>query len=233
MQFHDSDYRKYRRRQLQPRNGHGYSGDCGGAGAFLLRAAAKKVFGDDSRFDLREPEPIEVPNDLALALDAPFWFEVVDAAGAKWYSKAGDFELVGGKIALVRQNAAGERAVFAASLDFPNGEAVDLAERRGAARLSVGVDGSVRGAAADGTPTGDALGTFRLVVFDNPARLSSRDGVFFAPTAESGPGRAAKIPGDSLVGVKSGRLILSNCRPEEIWARVEALLRAKRALSEI
>jgi flagellar basal body rod protein FlgG len=76
-------------------------------------------------------------------------------------------------------------------------------------------------------------GTFSLVTFENPARLASVDGVFFVPTAESGEPRPVKLPPNASIGVESGQLLLSNGRPDEIFARIVVLCKSKKRLVEI
>lgn len=177
------------------------------------------------RFEIADPKPIASASDWSLAPAAPFFFEVVDpATGDVFYTKAGDFEPFEGGAALVR----GDR-VFVATIEPGPGTPSGRAER-----IRILKNGQIQGVDANGKRVIDFnVGTFSLYLFDNPARLASVDGVFFVPTAESGEPRSAKLPPNSEIGVESGRLLLSNGRPDEIFARIVVLCKSKIRLVEI
>lgn len=177
------------------------------------------------RFEVNDPKPVASASDWSLAPAAPFFFEVVDpATGDVFYTKAGDFEPFEGGAALVR----GDR-VFVASIESGPGTPSGRAER-----TRILKNGQIQGVDANGKRVIDFnVGTFSLYLFDNPARLASVDGVFFVPTAESGEPRPAKLPANAQVGVESGRLLLSNGRPDEIFARIVVLCKSKKRLVEI
>ena len=177
------------------------------------------------RFEVNDPKPVASASDWALAPAAPFFFEVSDpATGDVFYTKAGDFEPFEGGAALVR----GDR-VFVASVEpGPN------ASNWRAERIRILKNGQIQGVDATGKRViAFNIGTFSLYLFDNPARLASGDGVFFVPTAESGAPRPAKLPPNSEIGVEAGRLLLSNGRPDEIFARLVVLCKSKKRLVEI
>lgn len=179
----------------------------------------------DVRFEVNDPKPVASASDWALAPAAPFFFEVSDpATGDVFYTKAGDFEPFEGGAALVR----GDR-VFVASVEpGPN------ASNGRAERIRILKNGQIQGVDATGKRIiAFNIGTFSLYLFDNPARLASVDGVFFVPTAESGEPRPAKLPPNAEIGVESGRLLLSNGRPDEIFARIVVLCKSKKRLVEI
>lgn len=177
------------------------------------------------RFEVDDPKPVASASDWALAPAAPFFFEVSDpATGDVFYTKAGDFEPFEGGAALVR----GDR-VFVATVEPGPGTPSGRAER-----TRILPNGQIQGVDATGKRVIDFnVGTFSLYLFDNPARLASVDGVFFVPTAESGEPRPAKLPANAQVGVESGRLLLSNGRPDEIFARIVVLCKSKKRLVEI
>ena len=177
------------------------------------------------RFEVNDPKPVASASDWALAPAAPFFFEVSDpATGDVFYTKAGDFEPFEGGAALVR----GDR-VFVATVEPGPGTPSGRAER-----IRILKNGQIQGVDATGKRVIDFnIGTFSLYLFDNPARLASVDGVFFVPTAESGEPRPAKLPANAQVGVESGRLLLSNGRPDEIFARIVVLCKSKKRLVEI
>lgn len=177
------------------------------------------------RFETNDPKPVASASDWALAPAAPFFFEVSDSTtGDVFYTKAGDFEPFEGGAALVR----GDR-LFVATIESGPGVPSGRAER-----TRVLKNGQIQGVDAAGKRVVDFnIGTFSLYLFDNPARLASVDGVFFVPTAESGEPRQAKLPPNAEIGVESGRLLLSNGRPDEIFARVVALCKSKKRLVEI
>lgn len=177
------------------------------------------------RFEVNDPKPVASASDWALAPAAPFFFEVSDpATGDVFYTKAGDFEPFEGGSALVR----GDR-IFVATIEPGSGAPSGRAER-----TRILKNGQIQGVDATGKRVTDFnLGTFSLYLFNNPARLASVDGVFFVPTAESGEPRPAKLPANAQVGVESGRLLLSNGRPDEIFARIVVLCKSKKRLVEI
>lgn len=177
------------------------------------------------RFETNDPEPVASASDWALAPAAPFFFEVSDSTtGDVFYTKAGDFEPFEGGAALVR----GDR-LFVATIEPGPGVPSGRAER-----TRVLKNGQIQGVDAAGKRVVDFnIGTISLYLFDNPARLASVDGVFFVPTAKSGEPRRAKLPPNAEIGVESGRLLLSNGRPDEIFARVVALCKSKKRLVEI
>lgn len=177
------------------------------------------------RFETNDPKPVASASDWALAPAAPFFFEVVDSAtGDVFYTKAGDFEPFEGGAALVR----GDR-IFVATVEPGPGTPSGRAER-----TRILKNGQIQGVDATGKRVVDFnVGTISLYLFDNPARLASVDGVFFVPTAESGEPRPAKLPPNAEVGVESGRLLLSNGRPDEIFARIVVLCKSKKRLVEI
>ncbi len=187
------------------------------------RAAVSSSVG--VRFEVNDPKPVASASDWALAPAAPFFFEVSDpATGDVFYTKAGDFEPFEGGAALVR----GDR-VFVATVEPGPGTPSGRAER-----IRILKNGQIQGVDATGKRVVDFnVGTFSLYLFDNPARLASVDGVFFVPTAESGEPRPAKLPANAQVGVESGRLLLSNGRPDEIFARIVVLCKSKKRLVEI
>lgn len=177
------------------------------------------------RFEVNDPKPVASASDWALAPAAPFFFEVSDpATGDVFYTKAGDFEPFEGGAALVR----GDRIFVAAIQPGPN------ALNGRAERIRILKNGQIQGLDATGKRVVNFnVGTFSLFTFDNPARLTSADGVFFVPTAESGEPRPAKLPPNAEIGVESGRLLLSNGRPDEIFARIVVLCKSKKRLVEI
>ncbi|MBP3558431.1 MAG: hypothetical protein J6K20_12130 [Thermoguttaceae bacterium] len=177
------------------------------------------------RFEVNDPQPVASASDWALAPAAPFFFEVVDpATGDVFYTKAGDFEPFEGGAALVR----GDQIFVATVEPGPN------ASTRRAERTRILKNGQIQGVDANGKRVIDFnIGTISLYLFDNPARLASVDGVFFVPTAESGEPRPAKLPPNAEIGVESGRLLLSNGRPDEIFARIAVLCKSKKRLVEI
>ncbi|MBQ5790091.1 MAG: hypothetical protein IIW01_07355 [Thermoguttaceae bacterium] len=177
------------------------------------------------RFEINDPRPVASASDWALAPAAPFFFEVSDpATGDVFYTKAGDFEPFEGGAALVR----GDRIFVAAVEPGPN------ALNGRAERIRILKNGQIQGVDATGKRVVNFnAGTFSLFTFDNPARLASADGVFFVPTAESGEPRPAKLPANAEIGVESGRLLLSNGRPDEIFARIVVLCKSKKRLVEI
>lgn len=177
------------------------------------------------RFEVGDPQPVASASDWSLAPAAPFFFEVSDpATGDVFYTKAGDFEPFEGGAALVR----GDR-VFVATIEPGPGTPSGRAER-----IRILKNGQIQGVDANGKRVVDFnVGTFSLYLFDNPARLASVDGVFFVPTTESGEPRPAKLPTNAQVGVESGRLLLSNGRPDEIFARIVVLCKSKKRLVEI
>ncbi len=187
------------------------------------RAAVSSSVG--VRFEVNDPQPVASASDWALAPAAPFFFEVSDpATGDVFYTKAGDFEPIEGGAALVR----GDR-VFVATVEPGPGTPSGRAER-----IRILKNGQIQGVDATGKRVVDFnIGTFSLYLFNNPARLASVDGVFFVPTAESGEPRPAKLPANAQVGVESGRLLLSNSRPDEIFARIVVLCKSKKRLVEI
>lgn len=187
------------------------------------RAAVSSSVG--VRFEVNDPKPIASTSDWALAPAAPFFFEVSDpSTGDIFYTKAGDFEPFEGGAALVR----GARVFVATIKPGPN------ASTRRAERTRILKNGQIQGVDATGKRVVDFnIGTFSLYLFDNPARLASVDGVFFVPTAESGEPRPAKLPANAEIGVDSGRLLLSNGRPDEIFARIVVLCKSKKRLVEI
>ncbi len=200
------------------------------------------------RFETNEPKPVATASDWALALDAPFFFQVVDAAtGDVFYTKAGDFELVDGAPALIRDVWTGEE-IFEVGESEEDGGSPVVEERTfvltvepgpgvpsgRAERARVLTDGKIQGVDASGKRVVDVnLGKIALYMFDNPGRLESADGVFFVPSERSGKPRLAKLPPNSPVGVQSGRLTLSNGRPDEILARIVVLCKSKKRLVEI
>ncbi len=177
------------------------------------------------RFEVDDPKTVASASDWALAPAAPFFFEVVDSAtGDVFYTKAGDFEPFDGGAALVR----GDRVFVATVEPGPN------ALNGRAERVRILKNGQIQGVDATGKRVVNFnVGTFSLYLFNNPARLASADGVFFVPTAESGEPRLAKLPANAEVGVESGRLLLSNGRPDEIFARIVVLCKSKKRLVEI
>ncbi len=187
------------------------------------RAAVSSSVG--VRFEVNDPQPVASASDWALAPAAPFFFEVSDpATGDVFYTKAGDFEPFEGGAALVR----GDR-VFVATVEPGPGTPSGRAER-----TRILKNGQIQGVDATGKRVVDFnVGTFSLYLFDNPARLASVDGVFFVPTAESGEPRPAKLPANAEIGVESGRLLFSNGRPDEIFARIVVLCKSKKRLVEI
>ena len=187
------------------------------------RAAVSSSVG--VRFEVNDPKPVASASDWALAPAAPFFFEVSDpATGDVFYTKAGDFEPFEGGAALVRDDR-----VFVATVEPGPGTPSGRAER-----IRILKNGQIQGVDATGKRVIDFnIGTFSLYLFDNPARLASVDGVFFVPTAESGEPRPAKLPPNAEIGVESGRLLLSNGRPDEIFARIAVLCKSKKRLVEI
>ena len=190
---------------------------------FARPAVAERSTG--ARFEVNDPKPVASASDWALAPAVPFFFEVSDpATGDVFYTKAGDFEPFEGGAALVR----GDRLFVASVEPGPN------ASTGRAERIRVLKNGQIQGVDATGKRVvAFNIGTFSLFIFDNPARLASDDGVFFVPTAESGEPRPAKLPPNAEIGVEAGRLLLSNGRPDEIFARIAVLCKSKKRLVEI
>ncbi len=194
-----------------------------GSPFFARPAVAERSSG--VRFEVNDPRSVASESDWALSPAAPFFFEVSDpTTGDVFYTKAGDFEPFEGGAALVR----GDR-IFVATIEPGPGATSGRAER-----IRILKNGQIQGVDATGKRVVDFnVGTFSLYLFDNPARLASADGVFFVPTAESGEPRPAKLPPNSEIGVESGRLLLSNGRPDEIFARLVVLCKSKKRLVEI
>ena len=90
-----------------------------------------------------------------------------------------------------------------------------------AERIRVKEDGQVQGTDAAGRLVTDVnLANIPLFLFDNPARLQSADGVLFTPTPFSGEPRQVKIMPGSKGVIMPGKVMLSNGKPEEIFARI-------------
>lgn len=191
----------------------------------LLARPEIAVRSNGVRFETNDPRPVASASDWALAPAAPFFFKVSDpTTGDVFYTKAGDFEPFEGGAALVR----GDRIFVAAVEPGPN------ALNGRAERIRILKNGQIQGVDATGKRVVNFnAGTFSLVTFENPARLASVDGVFFVPTAESGEPRPVKLPPNASIGVESGQLLLSNGRPDEIFARIVVLCKSKKRLVEI
>lgn len=183
---------------------------------------------DQTRFSRSPSRIVDAPgDDWAIALDEPFWFQVLDVmTGENYFTKAGDFELLDatGAISLLRE---GRRYALAVEegRGVPSGRAT---------RVKILKDGRIQGTDASGKIITDVnLGQIPLFMFQNPARLDSKDGVLFTPTPYSGvPQRASLLPG-TTVGATQRRLALSNGNPEEILKRVVVLCKSKARLLEL
>lgn len=183
---------------------------------------------DFTRFSSAESQFVDAPGaDWALALDEPFWFQVVDLlSGETFYTKAGDFEATDstGSVALLRDERR-YALVIEEGRVAPTGRAM---------RIKILKDGRIQGVDASGKLVTDVnLGQIPLFIFQNQSRLDSRDGVFFTPTPFSGaPQRAILTPGVKI-GVTQHRLALSNGKPEELFARLVVLCKSKARLVEL
>ena len=183
---------------------------------------------DFTKFSIEESQYVDAPGaDWALALDEPFWFQVVDLlSGETFYTKAGDFETTDstGSVALLRDERR-YALVIEEGRVAPTGRAM---------RIKVLKDGRLQGVDASGKLVTDVnLGQIPLFIFQNQSRLDSQDGVFFTPTPFSGaPQRALLTPGVK-VGVTQHRLALSNGKPEELLARLIVLCKSKARLAEL
>ncbi len=183
---------------------------------------------EQDRFSTDEPAPIDAEgDDWALALDAPFFFQVTEiSSGQVYYTKAGDFEPtdVWGVVALTRGD-----------LRYSLATDTNVAHISGrAARVRIAKNGQIQGVdVADKLVVDGNMGSILLFSFENPSRLSSDDGVFFTPTDRSGAPRLAKLPPTSKIGVSQRKLILSNGRADDIFERIVALCKSKKRLIEI
>lgn len=177
-----------------------------------------------------EPKPIDALGyDWALAPDAPFFFQVVDSlSGEVFYTKAGDFEQINPldilSPALVREESVYNLSLMPGKVN-PTGNAE---------RVKILKNGIVQGTKADGKLVTDVeLAIVPLFVFDNPARLESEDGVLFKPTQSSGEPRQSELSRATKIGVNAGKILPSNGKPEEIFARIVVLCKSKKRLAEI
>ncbi len=183
---------------------------------------------DSSRFTTNAAKTIDVPgSDWALALDEPFWFQVVDlTTNENYFTKAGDFETLEtpGFVALIR----GGRLYSLVTEEGrvrPTGRAM---------RVKIRKNGRIQGVDASGNVVTDVnLGEIPLFMFQNPARLESGDGVFFTPTPGSGGPQRVNLTLGTKIGVMQHRLALSNGDPEEILARICVLCKTKARLFEL
>ena len=183
---------------------------------------------DLSRFSSAPSKIVDAPgDDLALALDEPFWFQVVDLLTEEvFYTKAGDFEQLdsSGYIVLLRDEKRYALMVEEGTVR-PTGNA---------RRIKVLVDGTIQGVAADGKLVTDVnLGKIPIFVFQNATRLESADGVFFTPTPYSGVPQRVKLNLASKTGVNQHKLALSNGAPEALLARLRVLCKSKARLIEL
>ena len=183
---------------------------------------------DFTRFSDAESQYVDAPGaDWALALDEPFWFQVVDLlSGESFFTKAGDFETIDatGSVALLRDERR-YALVIEEGRVAPTGRAM---------RIKVLKDGRLQGVDATGKIVTDFnLGQIPLFMFQNQSRLDSRDGVFFTPTPFSGPPLRAILNPSAKTGVTQRRLALSNGKPEELFARLVVLCKSKARLAEL
>ena len=183
---------------------------------------------DFTRFSDAESRYVDAPGaDWALALDEPFWFQVVDLlSGESYFTKAGDFESTDatGSVALLRDERR-YALVIEEGRVAPTGRAM---------RIKVLKDGRLQGVDASGKIVTDVnLGQIPLFMFQNQSRLDSKDGVFFTPTPFSGPPQRAILNPGSKTGVTQRRLALSNGKPEELLARIVVLCKSKARLAEL
>ncbi len=181
-------------------------------------------------FTTDNPKPIdEVASDWAMAPDERFFFQVTDSLTKEiFYTKAGDFEQIDQlnflSPALVRDDRSYE-------LSLEPGRVVPTGR---AERIRVQKNGQVQGIDVSGRLVTDVnVANVPLFMFDNPARLQSDDGVFFTPTPFSGEPRQVKLPLGSKIGVTPGKVLPSNGKPEEIFARIVVLCKTKKRLVEI
>ena len=101
-------------------------------------------------------------------------------------------------------------------------------------RVRILKNGQIQGVdMADRIVTDVWVGTIPLFVFDNPALLQSDDGVLFTPTPHSGQPQRVELGPGSKVGVRQHKLLPSNGKPEEIFARIVVLCKSKKRLVEI
>lgn len=181
-------------------------------------------------YSTADPEPVDAyGSDWAMAPDAPFFFQVVNSLdGECYYTKAGDFEQFDPHGFMAPALIRGDQTFV---LTVEPGKVVPTGR---AERIRVRKDGQVQGTDVSGKLVTDVhLGNVPLFVFDNPARLYSEDGVFFAPTPYSGEPKQAKLNAGTKIGVTSGKVLLSNGKPEEIFARIVVLCKSKKRLVEI
>ena len=156
-----------------------------------------------------------------------FFFQVVNSLdGECYYTKAGDFEQFDPHGFMAPALIRGDQTFV---LTVEPGKVVPTGR---AERIRVRKDGQVQERTCPKTRYCVHLGN-ALFVFDNPARLYSEDGVFFAPTPYSGEPKQAKLNAGTKIGVTSGKVLLSNGKPEEIFARIVVLCKSKKRLVEI
>lgn len=181
-------------------------------------------------YSVEDPEPIDANGfDWALAPDAPFFFQVTDSiSGEVYYTKAGDFEQLD-PMNLLSPGLVRDEKTYVLSL-----EPGKINPTGNSHRIKVNKNGRVQGLGANGVSVTDVdLAKVLLFTFDNPSRLASEDGVFFTPTQFSGDPIPANLLGGSKLGVTNGKVLPSNGKPEEIFARIKALCKSKKRLLEI
>ena len=181
-------------------------------------------------YSTTDPKPVDAQgSDWAMAVAGPYFFQVLDSeTGEPFYTKAGDFEQIDpmnlASAALVRDG----RTYL---LTLEPGKVVPTGR---AERIRVKEDGQVQGTDAAGRLVTDVnLANIPLFLFDNPARLQSADGVLFTPTPFSGEPRQVKLLPGSKGVLMPGKVMLSNGKPEEIFARISTLCKSKKRLVEI
>ena len=181
-------------------------------------------------FSTNDETSVEVVgSDWALAPDSPFFFQVTDSlTGEVYYTKAGDFEICDPANLL---SAALVRDDHNYLLSIEEGKVAPTGRSE---RIRILKHGQIQGVdIANRIVTDVWVGTIPLFIFDNPARLQSDDCVFFTPTPASGEPRRVELRPGSKVGVTQGKVLTSNGKPEEIFARIVVLCKSKKRLVEI
>jgi flagellar basal-body rod protein FlgG len=131
------------------------------------------------------------PGPFDLAIDGPGFFTLVDAHGHRYYTRDGQFS----------------RAADGTMRNAHDLRLAGLGIPADALSVSVGADGSVRAAFANGARL---IGQIRIAEFPAPERLHALDGALFEATAESGNAREVRPGGDDGPKLRFGMLEESN-----------------------